>query len=165
MRQPHRQVPKRRRLAADLNQRTGRPEQRGGHSAQATNGAPDESATPRRSRHWATHPARTILGTDEWTEQRRYMGIELLTKAQLTVVDGDTPTDTTEPVPRSDRRIGSTRIRSVIVSTPRAWTWPAPRLTCPATRWSTSLSPGSLSVPSQHCFRGVRHRCTVGCGR
>jgi len=27
------------------------------------------------------------------------MGIELLTKAQLTVVDGDTPTATTEPVP------------------------------------------------------------------
>jgi len=37
--------------------------------------------------------------TDEWTEQRRYMGIELLTKARLTLVDGDTPTDTTEPVP------------------------------------------------------------------
>src|ERR671937_679207 len=37
--------------------------------------------------------------TDEWTEQRRYMGIELLTKARLTLVDTDTPTDTTEPVP------------------------------------------------------------------
>jgi putative transposase len=37
--------------------------------------------------------------TDEWTEQRRYMGIELLTKARLTLVDADTPTDTTEPVP------------------------------------------------------------------
>jgi putative transposase len=37
--------------------------------------------------------------TDEWTEQRRYMGIELLTKARLTLVDGDTPSDTTEPVP------------------------------------------------------------------
>jgi transposase-like protein len=35
--------------------------------------------------------------TDEWTEQRRYMGIELLTKARLTLVDTDTPTDTTEP--------------------------------------------------------------------
>jgi putative transposase len=37
--------------------------------------------------------------TDEWTEQRRYMGIELLTKARVTLVDGDMPTDTTEPVP------------------------------------------------------------------
>jgi len=37
--------------------------------------------------------------TDEWTEQRRYMGIELLTKARLTLVDADTPTDTTQPVP------------------------------------------------------------------
>src|SRR5438067_5181087 len=37
--------------------------------------------------------------TDEWTEGRRYMGIELLTKARLTLVDGDTPTDTTQPVP------------------------------------------------------------------
>ncbi len=37
--------------------------------------------------------------TDEWTEQRRYIGIELLTKARLTLVDGDTPTDTTQPVP------------------------------------------------------------------
>jgi putative transposase len=37
--------------------------------------------------------------TDEWTEQRRYMGIELLTEARLTLVDADTPTDTTEPVP------------------------------------------------------------------
>jgi len=37
--------------------------------------------------------------TDEWTEQRRYMGIELLTKARLTLVDGDTPTDTTDPIP------------------------------------------------------------------
>ncbi|GIH21608.1 hypothetical protein Raf01_97800 [Rugosimonospora africana] len=34
--------------------------------------------------------------TDEWTEQRRYMGIELLTKARLTLVDSDTPSD---PVP------------------------------------------------------------------
>jgi putative transposase len=37
--------------------------------------------------------------TDEWTEQRRYMGIELLTKARLTLVEEDPPTDTTEPVP------------------------------------------------------------------
>jgi hypothetical protein len=27
------------------------------------------------------------------------MGIELLTKARLTLVDGDTPNDTTQPVP------------------------------------------------------------------
>ena len=27
--------------------------------------------------------------TDEWTEQRRYMGTEILTKAQMTVIDGD----------------------------------------------------------------------------
>ena len=32
--------------------------------------------------------------TDEWTEQRRYMGIELLTKARLTLVDTDPPADT-----------------------------------------------------------------------
>jgi putative transposase len=37
--------------------------------------------------------------TDEWTEQRRYMGIELLTKARLTLVDTDTPADPAEPVP------------------------------------------------------------------
>jgi transposase-like protein len=37
--------------------------------------------------------------TDEWTEQRRYMGIELLTKARLTLIGDDTPADTTEPVP------------------------------------------------------------------
>jgi transposase-like protein len=37
--------------------------------------------------------------TDEWTEQRRYMGIEILTKARLTLIDGDTPTTTTEPTP------------------------------------------------------------------
>jgi transposase-like protein len=30
--------------------------------------------------------------TDEWTEQRRYMGIELLAKALLTVIAGDTVT-------------------------------------------------------------------------
>jgi putative transposase len=36
--------------------------------------------------------------TDEWTEQRRYMGIELLTKARLTLIDGQ-PADTTEPTP------------------------------------------------------------------
>jgi Transposase, Mutator family len=35
--------------------------------------------------------------TDEWTEQRRYLGVELLTKARLNLVDGDTPTDTTDP--------------------------------------------------------------------
>jgi putative transposase len=35
--------------------------------------------------------------TDEWTEQRRYMGIELLNKARLTLID-EQPTDqTTEP--------------------------------------------------------------------
>ena len=37
--------------------------------------------------------------TDEWTEQRRYMGTELLTKARLTLVGNDTPADTSEPVP------------------------------------------------------------------
>jgi putative transposase len=37
--------------------------------------------------------------TDEWTEQRRYMGIELLAKARLTVIDGDamTPADEADP--------------------------------------------------------------------
>jgi putative transposase len=37
--------------------------------------------------------------TDEWTEQRRSVGIELLTKARLTLVDTDTPTDSSEAVP------------------------------------------------------------------
>ena len=27
--------------------------------------------------------------TDEWTEQRRYMGTEILTKARMTVIDGE----------------------------------------------------------------------------
>jgi putative transposase len=36
--------------------------------------------------------------TDEWTEQRRYMGIELLTKARLTLLDNNAPADTTDPV-------------------------------------------------------------------
>jgi putative transposase len=35
--------------------------------------------------------------TDEWTEQRRYMGIEILTKARLTLPDGPADTPTTEP--------------------------------------------------------------------
>lgn len=35
--------------------------------------------------------------TDEWTEQRRYMGIELLTKARLALIDGQDGTTTTEP--------------------------------------------------------------------
>jgi transposase-like protein len=34
--------------------------------------------------------------TDEWTEQRRYMGLEILTKARLTLIDGEaTTTDPT----------------------------------------------------------------------
>jgi transposase-like protein len=37
--------------------------------------------------------------TDEWTEQRRYMGIELLTKARLTLIDGQPADTTTEPTP------------------------------------------------------------------
>jgi putative transposase len=37
--------------------------------------------------------------TDEWTEQRRYMGIELLAKARLTLINTDTPADPVEPVP------------------------------------------------------------------
>jgi putative transposase len=37
--------------------------------------------------------------TDEWAEQRRYMGIELLTKARLTLIDTDAPTEPTEPAP------------------------------------------------------------------
>ena len=35
--------------------------------------------------------------TDEWTEQRRYMGIEILAKARLTVIDGDPTHPGTEP--------------------------------------------------------------------
>jgi putative transposase len=37
--------------------------------------------------------------TDEWTEQRRYMGIEILAKARLTLIDGQADTPTTEPTP------------------------------------------------------------------
>jgi putative transposase len=37
--------------------------------------------------------------TDEWTEQRRYMGLELLTKARLTLLDGQPTDQTTEPNP------------------------------------------------------------------
>jgi transposase-like protein len=35
--------------------------------------------------------------TDEWTEQRRYMGLEILAKARLTLIDGQTDTPATEP--------------------------------------------------------------------
>ena len=35
--------------------------------------------------------------TDEWTEQRRYMGLEILTKARLTLIDGQADTPTAEP--------------------------------------------------------------------
>ena len=34
--------------------------------------------------------------TDEWTEQRRYMGLELLAKARLTLIDNQ-PTAETAP--------------------------------------------------------------------
>jgi putative transposase len=37
--------------------------------------------------------------TDEWTEQRRYMGIEILAKARLTLIDGDTTHNAAEPSP------------------------------------------------------------------
>jgi len=37
--------------------------------------------------------------TDEWTEQRRYMGIEILNKARLTLIDGQPDTPATEPTP------------------------------------------------------------------
>jgi putative transposase len=37
--------------------------------------------------------------TDEWTEQRRYMGIEILTKARLTLINGDATPDTDQPTP------------------------------------------------------------------
>jgi transposase-like protein len=37
--------------------------------------------------------------TDEWTEQRRYMGLEILTKARFTLVDGQPTDQTTEPTP------------------------------------------------------------------
>src|SRR2546423_8345616 len=33
--------------------------------------------------------------TDEWTEQRRYMGIEILNKARLTLIDGQAPGEAT----------------------------------------------------------------------
>jgi hypothetical protein len=37
--------------------------------------------------------------TDEWTEGRRYMGLELLAKARLTVLDGQPGKQATEPTP------------------------------------------------------------------
>jgi transposase-like protein len=37
--------------------------------------------------------------TDEWTEGRRYMGLELLNKARMALVDGQPADDTTEPTP------------------------------------------------------------------
>jgi hypothetical protein len=38
--------------------------------------------------------------TDDWTEQRRYMGIELLAKARLTLIDGQPADPATEPTPQ-----------------------------------------------------------------
>lgn len=35
--------------------------------------------------------------TDEWTEQRRYMGLELLAKARLTLINGGAETEDTQP--------------------------------------------------------------------
>jgi putative transposase len=37
--------------------------------------------------------------TDEWTEQRRYMGLEILNKARLTLLDGPSTGEPTEPTP------------------------------------------------------------------
>ena len=37
--------------------------------------------------------------TDEWTEGRRYMGLEILAKARLTLIDTPTDGPTTEPTP------------------------------------------------------------------
>ena len=37
--------------------------------------------------------------TDEWTEGRRYMGLELLNKARLTLIDDQPAADTTQPTP------------------------------------------------------------------
>ena len=37
--------------------------------------------------------------TDEWTEQRRYMGIEILDKARLTLIDSQAPGEADEPTP------------------------------------------------------------------
>jgi putative transposase len=41
--------------------------------------------------------------TDEWTEARRYMGLELLTKARLAVLDNEShqPRDHAAPPPES----------------------------------------------------------------
>ena len=52
--------------------------------------------------------------TDEWTEQRRYMGIELLTKARLTLIDNDTHRHDRHHH-SGDRRVTSTGILTVIV--------------------------------------------------
>jgi putative transposase len=35
--------------------------------------------------------------TDEWTETRRYMGLEFLAKARLRLVGGETPDENTVP--------------------------------------------------------------------
>ena len=35
--------------------------------------------------------------TDEWTERRRYMGLELLAKARLTIIEGEPGTEMTQP--------------------------------------------------------------------
>jgi putative transposase len=37
--------------------------------------------------------------TDEWTEGRRYMGLDLLSKARLTLIDGQPTDEATEPTP------------------------------------------------------------------
>ncbi|RBQ14919.1 IS256 family transposase, partial [Spongiactinospora rosea] len=37
--------------------------------------------------------------TDEWVEGRRYMGLDVLAKARLRVIDGDTPAQ--DPLPRT----------------------------------------------------------------
>jgi hypothetical protein len=59
--------------------------------------------------------------TDEWTEARRYMGLEILAKARLTVIETEPAELRTDGRNRAriDRRIGSTRSPPRSSSTPR----------------------------------------------
>ena len=91
-------------------------------------------------------------------EQRRYLVIELLTKARLAFVDGETTPHATEPVPVAIARATLTRILPVIVFTlsPSVGGHRLPSTTSVPTDKS-SVYPSRISVSSLRVYDAARN--------